>query len=85
MEGKPKIILSSPPTLQGSHISNLTTIMGLLFLLPHESQGMIMLGMTHQPGAATLPGIDLHLGQKPKLGGRYTDISLIDTSYSVGI
>jgi hypothetical protein len=28
-------------------------------------------------------GIDLHLGQKPKLGGRYTDISLIYTSYSV--
>jgi hypothetical protein len=29
-------------------------------------------------------GIDRHLGQKPKLGGRYTDISLIYTSYSVG-
>jgi hypothetical protein len=29
-------------------------------------------------------GIDLHLGLKPKLGGRYTDISLIYTSYSIG-
>ena len=29
-------------------------------------------------------GIDLHLGQKPKLGGRYTDITLIYLSYSVG-
>jgi hypothetical protein len=29
-------------------------------------------------------GIDLHLVQKPKLGGRYTDISHIYTSYSVG-
>jgi hypothetical protein len=29
-------------------------------------------------------GIDLHLGQNPKLRGRYTDISLIYTSYSVG-
>jgi hypothetical protein len=29
-------------------------------------------------------GIDLHLGQKPKLGGRYADNSLIYTSYSVG-
>jgi hypothetical protein len=29
-------------------------------------------------------GIDLHLGQKPKLGGRYTDNSLIYTSYSIG-
>ena len=28
--------------------------------------------------------IDLHLGQKPKLGGRYTDISLTYISYSVG-
>jgi hypothetical protein len=28
--------------------------------------------------------IDLHLGQKPKLGGRYTDDSLIYTSYFVG-
>jgi hypothetical protein len=29
-------------------------------------------------------GIDLHLGQKPKLGGRYTDNSLIYISYFVG-
>jgi hypothetical protein len=29
-------------------------------------------------------GIDLHLGQKPKLGGRYADDSLIYISYSVG-
>jgi hypothetical protein len=28
--------------------------------------------------------IDLHLGQKPKLGGRYADDSLIYTSYFVG-
>jgi hypothetical protein len=29
-------------------------------------------------------GLDLYLGQKPKLGGRYIDISLIYTSYYVG-
>ena len=29
-------------------------------------------------------GIDLHLGQNPKLGGRYTDITLIYISCSVG-
>jgi hypothetical protein len=29
-------------------------------------------------------GIDLHLGQKPKLGGRYANISLIYKSYFVG-
>jgi hypothetical protein len=29
-------------------------------------------------------GIDLHLGQKPKIGGRYADDSLIYISYFVG-
>jgi hypothetical protein len=29
-------------------------------------------------------GIDLHLGQKPKLGGRYADDSLIYIAYFVG-
>jgi hypothetical protein len=29
-------------------------------------------------------GIDLHLGQKPKLGGRYANGSLIYISYFVG-
>jgi hypothetical protein len=29
-------------------------------------------------------GIDLHLGQKPKLGGRYADDSLIYISYFIG-
>jgi hypothetical protein len=29
-------------------------------------------------------GIDLHLGQKPKLGGRYADDSLIYILYFVG-
>jgi hypothetical protein len=29
-------------------------------------------------------GIDLHIGQKPKLGGRYADDSLIYISYFVG-
>jgi hypothetical protein len=40
--------------------------------------------MTHQPGATTGVGIDLHLGQNPKLGGRYADDSLIYISYFVG-
>jgi hypothetical protein len=79
----PKIILSSPPTPQSSHTRNLIMIMGLLFLL-HESLISIMLMMIHQPGVIIRVGIDLHLGQKPKLGGRYTDISLIYTSYSLG-
>jgi hypothetical protein len=84
MERGPKIISSSPPTLQSSHTYNLIMIMGLLFLLLHESLITIMLMMIHQPGVIISVGIDLHLGQKPKLWGRYTDISFIYTSYSVG-
>jgi hypothetical protein len=34
-----------------------------------ESRGTITLMMTHQPGAATRAGIDLHLGKSPSLGG----------------
>jgi hypothetical protein len=49
----------------------------------HESQITVMTTMTHQLGAITGVGIDLHLGQKPKLGGRYADDSLIYTSYFV--
>jgi hypothetical protein len=40
--------------------------------------------MTHQHGACFGEEIDLHLGQKPKLGGRYADGSLIYISYFVG-
>jgi hypothetical protein len=40
--------------------------------------------MTRQHGACTGDEIDLHLGQKPKLGGRYTDDSLIYISYFFG-
>jgi hypothetical protein len=50
----------------------------------HESQIMAKPTMTHQLGAITGVGIDLHLGQKPKLGGRFADDSLIYTSYFVG-
>jgi hypothetical protein len=50
----------------------------------HESRGTITPMMTHQPGATTVFGIDLHLGQKPKLGGRYADVLLIYISYFVG-
>jgi hypothetical protein len=45
---------------------------------------MTMPLMTHQLGAFTGDEIDLHLGQKPKLGRRYTDDSLIYISYFVG-
>jgi hypothetical protein len=39
--------------------------------------------MIHQHGACIGDGVDLHLGQKPKLGGRYADGSLIYISYFV--
>jgi hypothetical protein len=72
----------SPPTLRISHTSNLIMIMRHQLHL-HESRSTITPMMTHQPGAATGARIDLHLGQKPKLGGRYADDSLIYISYSI--
>jgi hypothetical protein len=45
---------------------------------------MTMPMMTHQHGACIGDEVDLHLGQKPKLGGRYADDSLIYISYFVG-
>jgi hypothetical protein len=50
----------------------------------HESRGTITPMMTHQPRATTRARIDLYLGQKLKLGGRYADDSLISISYFVG-
>jgi hypothetical protein len=41
--------------------------------------------MTHQLGAIIRDGIDLYLGQNPKLGGRYADYTLIYISYFIGI
>jgi hypothetical protein len=83
MERGLKIILSNLPTLGGSHTSSPILIMALLLHL-HESLITIMPMMTHQLGVITGVGTDLHLGQKHKLGGRYTDDSLIYTSYFVG-
>jgi hypothetical protein len=45
---------------------------------------MTMPTMTHQLGATTSIGVKFHLGQKPKLGGRYADDSLIYISYFIG-
>jgi hypothetical protein len=50
----------------------------------HDGQAMTMPMMTHQLGAVTGDMVDLHLGQKPNLGGRYADDSLIYISYFVG-
>ena len=50
---------------------------------PHTRMKDLLRHIMEAPHSGLL-GIDLHLGQKPKLGGRYTDISLIYTSYSVG-
>jgi hypothetical protein len=74
------------PIYGGIIVAHIIDAMGLLFLILHESLIMIMLMMIHHPGIITRVGIDLHLGQKPKLGGGggYTKISLIYTSYSVG-
>jgi hypothetical protein len=50
----------------------------------HKSLIMAIPPMTHQSGVTTSAGIDLHLGQKPKLGGRYAKDSLTYISYFVG-
>jgi hypothetical protein len=44
---------------------------------------MTMPMMIHQHGACIKDEVDLHLGQKPKLGGRYAGDSLIYISYFV--
>jgi hypothetical protein len=76
-------ILASLPALGRACISSPILIMDHLLHL-HESQITVMPTMTHQLGAITRVGIDFHLGQKPKLGGRYADDSLIYISYFVG-
>jgi hypothetical protein len=40
--------------------------------------------MSHQHGACIGDEVDLHLGQKPKLGGRYAEDPLIYKLYFVG-
>jgi hypothetical protein len=45
---------------------------------------MVLLRHTTEAPLHGRVGIDLHLGQKPKLGGRYTNNSLIYISYLVG-
>jgi hypothetical protein len=45
---------------------------------------MVLLCHTTEAPPHGRVGIDLHLGQKPKLGGRYADDALIYISYFVG-
>ena len=71
MKGKPRVILAGTTALQSPHIS-------------HPAMMMVLLRRTTEAPRPGPLGIDLHLGQKPKLGGRYTDVSLIDISFSVG-
>jgi hypothetical protein len=58
-----------------------------LLLHLHKGQITIMAMMTHQLGVITGVGIDLHLGQKPKLGGevcqRLTHLHIIFCRYFV--
>ena len=78
--------MTSPTTLiqeVSSHITVSTT--DRLLLPPWQTHIMITPEMSHQLWHRTHDGIDLHLGQKPKLGGRYTDIThSFYISYSVG-
>jgi hypothetical protein len=74
---------SSLLTLQSFHTSGLIMIIHHLLHLC-KGQVMTMPMMTHRHGACIGDEVDLHLGQKPKIGGRYADGSLIYISYFVG-
>jgi hypothetical protein len=67
-------------TLWSFHTSSLIMIIHHLLHL-RKGQAMTMPMMIHQHGACIGDNVDLHLGQKPKLGGRYADDSLIYISY----
>jgi hypothetical protein len=82
MERQPRS-QASPPTLRSFCTSSLIMIIHHLLHL-HKGQAITMPMMTHRHGACIGDEIDLHLGQKPKLGGRYADDSLIYISYFVG-
>jgi hypothetical protein len=65
--------ITSPHTTPGrprAHIRTIVLLRHTMEAPPHGRVGRV--------------GIDLHLGQKPKLGGRYADDSLIYISYFVG-
>ena len=66
-----RLILITPCITQGHPRVHTRTMM----LLQHTAQEEIYFGIA---------GNELHLGQKPKLGGRYTDNPLIYISYLVG-
>src|SRR3954451_19675034 len=69
-----QMILLSALALQDILFSSRVMIMKLLLLFHSKSQIMPMLGMILRLGLVVQPGSKLHLGQNPKLGGRYTDI-----------
>jgi hypothetical protein len=65
--------ITSPCTTPGDPQTHIRTMV----LLRHTTEAPLH-------GRVGQVGIDLHLGQKPKLGGRYADDSLIYTLYFVG-
>jgi hypothetical protein len=50
----------------------------------HRGQAITLPMMTHRHGACIEDKVDLHLGKKPKLGGRYADDTFIYILYFVG-
>src|SRR4051812_3798294 len=78
----PKTIWFSPPTWESFHTSS-PHLIGARLLIHRKRLTIIIPMMTHQHGLTT-HAIEPHLGQNRKLGGRYTDITLIYISCSVG-
>jgi hypothetical protein len=63
-------LTTTPGTIPGRPRARIRTKVLLCHILEMPLHGLV--------------GIDLHLGQKPKLGGRYADNLLIYTSYFIG-
>jgi hypothetical protein len=64
-----RLLIITPCTIPGRPRAHIRTKVLLRHILEMPLPGRV--------------GIDLHLVQKPKLGGRYADNPLINTSYSV--
>ena len=72
--GMLRIVLINIQALQDPPTSNLILTTAFLLHIPHMRRRMTRVDMTRRLGVVVLLGNELHLGQKPKLGGRYTDI-----------
>ena len=82
LEGRSRTIRFSPRMRESLHISSPLMIGELPLLL--MGPATTILTKIRPLGTPIRTWIDTHLGQKPKLGGRYADTALISISCCVG-